>query len=451
MNETVKNVIFWQKQKIFRRKAYRRYKSCLENDRIEEKKLKLINWEKRKKIVEFAYEQIPFYNLKYRSSDFHPSMLNTEEDWQKIPILHKNEIRENTSSLRLPYLKDRYFLQTTTGGSTGEPLKVYRDKRFNEEILQWRMLHRWKISPGIDRAMLWRIPSRYDSFFASIKNQVIWWPTKRIKLDASFISAKDLQEIVKKIKEHKIKLIWGYVGALEKLGVYLEKKNESLPFIELIWATAAPITKIQRNLFKKTMTGRIINQYACSEVHWIASNCPYNEGLHVDNDFRHVDIIDNANHPIFEANKVGSILITDLENHAFPLIRYRVGDRSSWVGTSCSCGRPHPLIHPVQGRESDMLVTPDGDSLNGEFLTTVFDAYTDEIKKFQFHQISDFSVHVKVVPKGEVEMAEQVVQKVIAELYEKTKGKLNFHIRISEDISDERGKIRFIKSDIEKK
>jgi phenylacetate-CoA ligase len=56
----------------------------------------------------------------------------------------------------------------------------------------------------------------------------------------------------------------------------------------------------------------------------------------------------------------GEIVLTNLESHAFPIIRYRTGDIGSLDPSPCPCGRGLPKLRGVEGRRTDFLVTPDG-------------------------------------------------------------------------------------------
>lgn len=69
-----------------------------------------------------------------------------------------------------------------------------------------------------------------------------------------------------------------------------------------------------------------MDQYGCNEVANIAIQCPLCNGLHINSDFIHVDIVDQEDR-LLEAGKYGEILVTNLESRAFPLIKYRLGIR----------------------------------------------------------------------------------------------------------------------------
>ena len=56
-----RDFVFWSKNYLFRKKAIAQYRDALNNQKESIDKIKEINWEKRKKIVVYAYENIPIY------------------------------------------------------------------------------------------------------------------------------------------------------------------------------------------------------------------------------------------------------------------------------------------------------------------------------------------------------------------------------------------------------
>lgn len=444
----MKNSFFWLKNRVLRPKAYQEYLIALQVENTTEAHLSEINWEKRKELVAFAYEHIPFYKKFYDEHNFNPSQLNVLKDWDLVPILDKPHIRANRDSILLSNVAKNRLIHVTTGGSTGEPLKTFRDKSFPEEIVKWRMLKRWGLSPADDMLMLWRIPKAHASLRYKIVNTLLWWPTKRLKYDSSVLSSDTLHKIYEDLVKLQPKIIYGYVGAVEQLALYLDKNNLKINYEPLVWVTAAPISNIQKGIFRNVFGPKILDQYACSELHWVASNSLQEDNLLIDCDYRHVDIV-NQNNEAVAIGVEGDILLTDLENHVFPLIKYRVGDRSMLVDANHSKS-PFPMMAPVKGRTSDFIITPRGIVVTGEYLTTIFDEYTDYILQFQVHQWQNYTVELKVVVRNQDMQTNERIEKVINILRNKTNSEIDVKYTFVDSIPNDRGKIRYIKSDVKR-
>lgn len=434
---------FWLKNALFRRHALNEYKVALKNEFISNAELNEINFEKRKQLVQFAYQNSPFYKEFYDINNFHPVELKSPQDWEAVPILEKDHIRKN-KTIQVCFDK-KYLIKTTTGGSTGSPVKTYRDKRFPEEIIKWRMLRRWEVEPGADMAQFWRVPEVCKKFSYKIKNRIIWWPTKRLSIDASFLTNAKFDAFTRKINKVKPAIFWGYVGAIEQYAVFLKNNGIDIATPKCVWVTAAPVSKIQKNLFAQVISEKILDQYACSEIHWVGANVPGTDNLILEYDYRHIDIV-NSDNKACEVNEMGDILLTDLENYVFPLIKYRVGDRSMFVEEKSKYAPSFPMIAPVKGRISDFIRTKNNIVLNGEFLTTIFDHQTDVVQQFQIHQTDPENVTINIV-LNESCTKNQIDDQIFSNLKKITNNELAFHVQIKKSITPDKGKIRFIKND----
>lgn len=226
------STLFWLKNRLFRREAMRLYREALTNQHLNECDLESVNWGKRKKLVTYAYENIPFYREYYDACGFSPLQLQSEKDWVKVPILEKEQVRQGADKLVNPKVSPKYVSFTTTGGSTGTPMKVYRDKRFKLEILGWRAFTWWKVSPGDNTAITHRrVPKGWK---AQLKNRLLWWPTKRVYLSASSMSEDQIAQFVHQIIRKKVVWITGYAGALECVADYILMKKQKVSSLRLV-------------------------------------------------------------------------------------------------------------------------------------------------------------------------------------------------------------------------
>lgn len=448
---TVKDNSFWLKNKLFRPTAISAYKQALENERKSSEEISALNWLKRKRLVEYAYDSSSFYKNYYRAEKFSPRDLRSPEDWRFVPVLEKHDLKRFGGLILTEGTPANSLIRTTTGGSTGSPVMTYRDRRFPEEILKWRMLRRWGVSPSADMLMLWRIPEQATGNLQRALNYAIWYPTRRHKFDVTVLDLKTLEALFNVLREDRPEILWGYVGALEALALHLESRGYTLDYSPLVWSTAAPLSANQIKLFQRIYGGRILDQYACSEIHWIASNIPGNRRLVVDSDYRHFEI-SNENMKGEDPAQIGDILLTDLQNYAFPLIRYRNGDRGRLASSPDGSMLPFDCIDPVRGRISEMIRSPDGSVLSGEYLTTVFDDCVDLVQQFQFYQKKDYSVQIYINLSIDgcrsVERTREVMARKKLELSEKLNNQVLFQVCYVEKIEADRGKTRFIQSEL---
>ena len=80
-----------------------------------------------RKVVKFAYT-VPLYHDKYKKAGVHPSDIKGINDIVKLPMVSKNDMRENFPDRILPVgynKKKAHFI--CTGGTTGKSISIYTD------------------------------------------------------------------------------------------------------------------------------------------------------------------------------------------------------------------------------------------------------------------------------------------------------------------------------------
>lgn len=422
---------------MFRKKAVVLYEEYLQNSKIKEEELKSLQLKRVINIFNHAKKNSKFYNKKYSSFE-----INTFEDWEKIPITSKEEIRSNTNTILIER-NNRKTRKVTTGGSTGVPLTVYHDKSFPDEVLGWRMMNWWGLDPSCDKAIIYR---KVRKGIKAFLNAVLWYPTKRIFLDASNMSSKEMKKFLDKLLKIKPPLIQGYVGGVMEFAQFCEKERVKIDFIKAVWVTSSPLSEPNRVFIEKIFNSKVYDQYGCSEVFWLAAECEKQNGLHVFSDFRFIEILNEKGESV-KNEEYGDIVITDLTNYVFPLIRYGNGDRGRYLEKNCSCGVTLPLIDKVKGRISDNIKLPGSKVIAGEYLTTVFDDMPDSVKEFQIYQHSDFKIDLICVPT-EKENSRDICEKKRKQLEELTENKVPVKLMFVLEIEHNAGKTRFIISEI---
>src|SRR5437867_7666028 len=134
----------------------------------------------------------------------------------------------------------------------------------------------------------------------------------------------------------------------------------------------------------------VTNRYGCEEVSLIACECERHQGLHINADSVHVEILRTdetgaLTMPV-RPGESGSVVVTDLTNRAMPIIRYQVGDVAVLSDRICSCGRGLPLLERIEGRDADYIVTPAGQLISGISLTENFALQVPGVVQFQIVQ-----------------------------------------------------------------
>jgi phenylacetate-CoA ligase len=169
--------------------------------------------------------------------------------------------------------------------------------------------------------------------------------------------------------------------------------------------------------------------------------------MHIMADCRHIEFLDEAGGNCLPGSQ-GRIAVTDLENYAFPIIRYLNGDAGALLAGPCECGITLPMMDSVKGRITDVVKLPDGTRIAGDYLTTVFDDYPDSVKAFQVRQLKDYSIVLRVVPQDQREESQAIIRRVREGLERKVRSQVPVRLEIVSEIVSDKGKTRFIISEL---
>lgn len=390
----------------------------------------------RESLVSYAMQNVPFYRRRYVESGFEIGDIGQEGWFEKLPVVTKQDLREHFEDFINPQLR-KYLKVSTTGGSTGVPTKTGYDGRIPEEVYSWRLQRWFGVNPWEDHAYVWR--DTRSSKIAKLKNVLLWWPTRHLKMDATFITEEGMSEFIRKYNRFKPAMLQGYVGAITQLAQFVVDRGLRVHSPKFVWTTSAPLPPSQRKLISKAFNAPVSDQYGSCEVRWIAAQCPECCGLHVNTEHVHIEFVDDGNEPVAKG-EYGRTLLTNLEDTVFPLIRYENGDRGRWLNGQCPCGRTLPMIDSVKGRESESFGLPSGKTINGEFLTTIFDSDPDLVSGFRVVQHKDLSITIEYIPAGD----EQDIFRLIKSFAAKIGDDVRVDSKKVSTIPHDRGKLRFV-------
>ena len=402
---------------------------------------RLENWkqENQKKIVLQAFHDSPFYRRLYQNIGFHPGDEEQNGWFERLPLLKKEDVREFFDEICVEAFR-KHLAVSATGGSTGTPVKFGYDKRVPMEAYGWRMLEWWGLSSSDDGGYVWRNPRQH--FKDQRINEALWWPTRKIRLDASSMSEESLTGFIKQWNYTKPPQLQGYVGAVTELARFIETHRVEFSPPRVVWVTSAPLSSVQRTLMERVFKSPVYDQYGCCEVPHLAAQCEYGGGLHVNAERVYMEFVDADGNAVADG-MWGRTLLTKYDDCVFPLIRYEVGDTGRYLNEKCPCGRTLPLIDSVKGRVTDMLYLPSGRILSGDYLTTIFDTCPDAVSGFCVVQCKDQSLRVEYVSAGKPDAHDDVMM-VKSLLEEKVAGEVPVRFIEVDHIPHERGKLRFI-------
>jgi phenylacetate-CoA ligase len=265
-------------------------------------------------------------------------------------------------------------------------------------------------------------------------------------LACATITERDLADFYRTLRESRPPVMYGYPSALAELATYILEDHRAPLRGSVTITTAERLTEHQRQLFRRAFGGEVFNLYCSREHGCIGFECPRHHGFHIDAESVFVEITRDG--AAVGPGQTGEITITDLVNRGMPMIRHVTGDIGQLPAEPCACGSHLPLLVGLNGRDADVIYTPDGRRIPGVPLLLELFVDIAAIRSVQFVQDAVESVEVRVIaPNG---LSDPDEQRARAELRRHLGEAIEIRIRVvpSIDRSPASGKIREIISHV---
>jgi phenylacetate-CoA ligase len=439
---TLSETSFNLKLHTLRRDSGRLYRELLHNQELEPEALAELQRTRAVAIAEFARSQTAFYAKHFADAGIDPGRALTPDDWTRLPLLSRRMLKEHADGVTSSEATPRNSRPALTGGSTGEPLQAKHDARVPTLALAWRMYTWWGIEPwdNVARIARWGF-GRFDT----LKNDVAWWPSKQRYADAGLMSPESMRQFHTELTKTRPALLEGYVGSTVAFADFIEAEGLRLPSLRAIATTAGPLDPASRARLESVFGVPVHDEYRGSELGWMAGECSERNGLHVFADARFIEVVDEHGQ-VLPAGETGELVLTDLSNRVFPIIRYRIGDRGRLLDRPCPCGISLPLMAQPEGRVTDLLYTPSGRTL-GHRIMAMFSDVPDAVRQVQVHQHADYSVTVRVV-EGPIPDARSHVERNVEVLRNRIDNEVPITIEYVDSLPYTGAKLKYVISDV---
>jgi phenylacetate-CoA ligase len=338
-----------------------------------------------------AATEVPFYRELWDGAGVDPRSITSADALRRLPVVDKQVLRDAYPD-RVTRPTGRKPFESRTSGSTGTNFAVLND---SESIgttraafmlmLQWAG---WRIGePHLQTGM---------NLGRSLDRVI-----KDTAMRCTYMSAYDLTDqhldsMLDAIERRSIRHVWGYPGSMYLLAQYAKRRGRTTPLRTVVtWGDM--LYDAYRREIEEAFGVRVTDTYGCAEGIQVAAQCGVEDGYHSMTLDTVVELLDDAGEPV-TPGEAGSVVLTRLFPGPMPLIRYRVGDIAvAGPEERCACGRAFERISRIEGRDTDVVVTPTGNRLIVHFFTGILEHFR-EIDSFQVVQDDAASMTLRLVP-----------------------------------------------------
>jgi len=391
--------------------------------------------------LQTAYSEVPFYRERFDRCGIRVDEISTRRDLPRVPMATKDDLRGAYPDrcVRKSRYPTREFF---TSGSSGRPFAVKVDS-FTLSEARALMLLRATFSG-------WNIGDPFLQTGMSLDRGLVRW-AKDLLLGVQYVSAFDLSDAVLDrylsiIEARRLRFVMGYPGSI----FFLARRAKQLGFnhrLRGIVCWGDNLQRHYRNEMEKVFGCLVTDTYGCGEGIQVAAQCGETSGAyHVFMPHVIVEVVDESGAPV-PTGTPGTILLTRLDAGAMPLVRYRVGDMGRMQdGAPCPCGRGLETMAGIDGRDTDVVITPRGNRLIVHFFSGIFE-YFPSIDTFRVTQDRPEAIHVEIVPRADFSMAhwEKIKKEILVKGDPDLKIEMALVHEIKKDLSNKR---RFVVSNL---
>jgi len=323
---------------------------CMDREQLRE-----LQGKKLRATVKKVYENVPFYRKAFDEKGIRPEDIRTVDDIRHLPFTMKSDLRDNYPFGLFAVPQSEIVRVHASSGTTGKPTVVGYTAR---DISNWaELMARTFTFAGATKDSVIQVAYGYGLFTGGLGAH---YGAERIGAMTVPISGGNTKRQIMLMQDFGTTILACTPSYALYLAESMEEMNidRSSPKLKAGVFGAETWTEAMRGEIEERLGILAIDIYGLSEIMGpgVASECEYQQGLHIAEDFFLAEIIDPDTLEPLPYGEKGELVITTIDKDGIPLIRYRTRDITALHPETCSCGRTLVRMEKVLGRSDDMLI-----------------------------------------------------------------------------------------------
>lgn len=338
--------------------------------------------ERLRHVLRAAVCHVPFYRRCMRLSAAELAHEPARELLARFPFIDKRTVMAQQRDFLDERVNPRWLIYTTSSGSTGEGIGMWRTKRL-ADIEKAFFAHAWsRLGFSFDKARYLRIGA--DAVRPGHEAPTRVWGN-RLLLSPYHLADEHKAAIRAALNRFRPRFVHAYPSTVTALAHMLAPGELDFE-VGAVLLASEPVKAGQLAAIEKLLRCPISISYGLTE----RTNLAFAEGsggVCSAYRFNRLYAVNENRVNVHGAEIVG----TSLWNDVMPLIRYRTGDYGT-IGPDGAC-------QAIDGREQDFLIDRDGRHIPG--LTVIIDADTwDFVRTWQIWQSRPGAITIALVPRS---------------------------------------------------
>ena len=324
------------------------------NETLPRAQLQRLQLERLQMKVREAYGRVPFYRLAMRERGLTPDAIRSLADLRRLPFTTKADYRDNYPLGLAGVPLTEIVRVHISSGTTGKPTMAAYTR---EDIELWsELMARVLISGGVTQNDVLLNAHAYGLFTGGLG---FHYGGEKLGVTVLPASAGNIKRQVMLIQDLRVTAICCTPSYALLLAENAEEAGVDLRSLALRvgFFGAEPWSEQMRSELETRLGLQALDIYGLCEAigPGVASECPEQNGLHINEDHFLVEVIDPATGEVLPDGSQGELVLTTLTRQASPALRFRTRDITRLHREPCPCGRTLARMEKVTGRTDDML------------------------------------------------------------------------------------------------
>lgn len=309
-----------------------------------------LQWERLQWTLQHVRANVAFY--RERLDGHNPGAI---EELSELPLTHKQDLRDQYPFGLLAVPQEALARVHATSGTRGKPTLVGYSRR---DLMTWsRLCARLLTAAGGGAGDRVHIALNYGLFTGGLGIHGGAELLGCTVIPASAGSTQQQITLLADLRPQGLKATPSYALHLAEMAEQQGIDPRTFGIQYGIFG-AEPWSEAVRDRLEARFGLSAYDSYGLSEMlgPGVAYECGERDGLHLAEDHFLPEIIDPTSGEVLPPGQEGELVLTSLSKEAFPLIRYRTGDRTALLTEPCRCGRTTVRIARLRGRVDEMLI-----------------------------------------------------------------------------------------------
>lgn len=318
------------------------------------KELEQVKLDRLRHIVNYCYENVPFYKRRFDQIGLKPEHIRTLEDIRLIPPTTKADLRDNYPFGLFAVDREKIVRIHASSGTTGKPTVVGYTKN---DLEMWsQVMARIICAAGVTSRDIAQVCFGYGLFTGALG---LHYGLERVGAAVVPSSSGNSEKQLMLMKDFGTTTLIAtptYAMYLGELANELGYKSGDFKLRIGLFGSEGCTTEL-RSKIEQRLGLFATDNYGMSELigPGVSGECEYRCGLHFAEDHFLPEIVDPETLEPRREGEVGELIVTTLTKEGMPLLRYRTRDLTKITNEPCKCGRTHARMEKVMGRSDDML------------------------------------------------------------------------------------------------